>query len=152
MHASRWLCSSETQSVEKLDLNTSTLALRAQCPAAFLLVGSGIWLQLWQQPEQLQGFSQAKLTWVISNMEWEQHGLDKEGCSSQHCKRRQFGGGTRELWLSTSATTRESKREHLPIRKQLQLHLQTASFVTFEPTLHLPGQVKGSAWPCRTLA
>ena len=73
----------------------------------------------------------------------------QDAFSSQHGKRRQFGGGTRGLWLSTSATPGESKRECLPIRKQLQLHLQTASFVTFKPTLHLPGQVKGSAWPCR---
>lgn len=43
---------------------------------------------------------------------------------SWHGKRRQFGGGTRGLWLSTSAATRESEMKSLPVRKQLQLHAQ----------------------------
>lgn len=66
-------------------------------------------------------------------------------------KRTHFGGSTRRLWLSTSATTRESKRQCLLLRKQLQLHLQSASFIIFKPSLYLPGQVKGSVWPYRAL-
>lgn len=131
-------------SPEKQDSNTSALAPRAQGPAASLASGvrNLISFEVSQQPGQ---------NWLGSHQIWGENSEAKILSPPDVVKRTQFGGSTRGLRLSTSATTRESKKQCLSLRKQLQLHLQSASFVIFKPSLYLPGQVKGSVWPCRAL-
>lgn len=74
---------------EKLDLNTSTFALRAQGPPAYFLLGSGIWLQLRQQPDLLQVSQQHKQNWLRSHQIWVRTGRGGwDPFSSYHGKRR----------------------------------------------------------------
>lgn len=128
--------------------------LRAQSPAAFLLVTSGIWLQLWQQPGQRQVFSaaQAKLTLVTHHI-W---GQEQQRLANILSLPGMVRGDSLEETPGDSGLVllllHEKAKGNVSPQESSSDSSADCFLCDLQTHLPPPRSGEGSAWPCKALA